>query len=86
MTCERHHDEITLAGRVDASRAIHPRRSVAGSPRSTNAWRAYEWASGTKVDDESESAGLVGSLAAVVLPLRKQKNVPLRVSVTSPWL
>jgi hypothetical protein len=32
--------------------------------RSTNAWRAYEWASGTKVDDESEPAGLVGSLAA----------------------
>ena len=25
----------------------------AGSPRSTNAWRAYEWASGNKVDNES---------------------------------
>lgn len=35
----------------------------AGSPRSTNAWRVYEWASGTKVDVESVPAGFVGSLA-----------------------
>ena len=35
----------------------------AGSPRSTNAWRAYEWASGNKVDNESVPAGLLGSLA-----------------------
>ena len=35
----------------------------AGSPRSTNAWRAYEWASGNKVDNEGVPAGLVGSLA-----------------------
>ena len=35
----------------------------AGSPRSTNAWRAYEWASGNKVDDEREPTGLLGSLA-----------------------
>lgn len=35
----------------------------AGSPRSTNAWRAYEWASGYKVGDQSVPAGLVGALA-----------------------
>jgi pimeloyl-ACP methyl ester carboxylesterase len=34
----------------------------AGSPRSTNAWRAYEWASGSKVD-EAAFAGRSGTLA-----------------------
>ena len=30
----------------------------AGSPKSTNAWRAYEWANGSKADDERLPAGL----------------------------
>lgn len=30
----------------------------AGSPKSTNAWRAYEWASGSKADEQALPAGL----------------------------
>jgi pimeloyl-ACP methyl ester carboxylesterase len=30
----------------------------AGSPKSTNAWRAYEWANGSKADDQMLPAGL----------------------------
>ena len=35
----------------------------AGSPRSTNAWRVYEWASGQKSDDPQDHERLRGKLA-----------------------
>ena len=34
----------------------------AGSPRSTNAWKIYEWASGQRADDPSAHARLAGRL------------------------
>ena len=35
----------------------------AGSPRSTNAWKVYEWASGQRADDRETHARLAGRLA-----------------------
>jgi pimeloyl-ACP methyl ester carboxylesterase len=35
----------------------------AGSPRSTNAWKVYEWASGQRVEDADARARLAGRLA-----------------------
>ncbi len=75
---QKHGEKVSLVGwslgglyaRVLAKHQPDSVRSVitmgspfAGSPRATNAWRVYEWASGQKADDPQAHERLRGKLA-----------------------
>lgn len=74
---QRHDQKVSLVGwslgglyarvlakhRPDAVRSVVTLGSpFTGSPRATNAWRVYEWASGRKADDPTEHDKVRGAL------------------------